>query len=98
MKISLLALAFAATASTAGPSATQFNAAMAEACPDQRAATRNVTCARTEEGSIQFTCRYELQGADGSWGRHEAVLQQAEGAWVWIDGTTLCDGEDTGPN
>ena len=94
MKILLFALAFAATASAAGPTATQFNAAMAQACPDQRAETRNVTCDRAEEGSIQFTCRYELQGADGSWGRHEAVLQQAEGAWVWIDGATPCGDEE----
>jgi hypothetical protein len=94
MKILALALALAATASTAGPSAEQFNTAMAEACPDHRAATRNVSCARAEEGSIQFSCRYELQGADGRWGRHEAVLQQAEGAWVWIEGATLCGDEE----
>ena len=93
MKIFILALAAAAAASNAGPTAAQFNAAMAAACPDHRPATRNVTCARAEEGSIQFACRYELQGADGSWAQHEALLQQAEGEWVWIDGPTRCDGE-----
>jgi len=94
MKILLFALVFAATSATAGPSAAQFDAAMAEACPDHRPATRNVTCARAEAASIQFTCRYELQSADGGWARHEAVLQQAEGSWVWIDGATPCGDEE----
>jgi len=94
----LIALAAVAAASSGGPTAAQFNAALAAACPDQRAATRNISCRRAEEGSIQFSCSYEMQGADGGWGRHEAVLQQAEGEWVWIDGPTRCDGEDTGLN
>ena len=97
MKLLILLAAVAAT-STTGPSTAQFNAAMAAACPDHRPSTRNVACRRTDEASIQFTCAYELQGADGAWARHEAVLQQAEGEWVWIDGPTRCDGEDTGPN
>lgn len=94
MKSMLLMVALAATASAGGPSVSQFNGALAAACPDHRAATRNVSCARSEEGSIQFTCRYQMQGADGGWASHEAILQQAEGEWVWIDGPTLCDGED----
>ena len=98
MKLLILAAALAAAASTGGPTAAQFNAALAAACPDHRAATRNIHCARTDEASVQFTCHYEMQGADGSWGRHEAVLQQAEGEWVWIDGPTRCDDEDVGPN
>jgi hypothetical protein len=98
MKLLILAAAAAAAVSTGGPTAAQFSAAMSAACPDHRAATRNVSCRRAEEGSIQFSCSYEMQGADGSWARHEALLQQAEGAWVWIDGPTRCDGEDVGPN
>jgi hypothetical protein len=97
MKFLVLAAALAAAASN-GPTAAQFNAALAAACPDHRAATRNIACRRTDEGSIQFTCSYEMQGADGAWASHEAVLQQAEGEWVWIDGPTRCDGEDVGPN
>ena len=50
--------------------------------------------ARAEEASVQFSCAYELQAADGSWARHTAILQEAEGEWVWIDGPTLCDGEE----
>ena len=83
-----------AGASSGGPSVAQFEAALAAACPDHRAVTRNVSCARTDEASIQFTCRYQLQGADGGWAEQSAILQQAEGEWVWIDGPTLCDGED----
>jgi len=98
MKILTLVIAAAATASTTGPTAAQFNAALHAACPDHRAATRNVSCRRAEAASIQFNCRYELRGADGRWAAKQAVLQQAEGEWVWIDGPTLCDGEDTGPN
>jgi hypothetical protein len=94
----LIALAAVAAASSGGPTAAQFEAALAAACPDVRAATRNISCRRAEEGSIQFSCSYEMQGDDGRWGRHEAVLQQAEGEWVWIDGPTRCDGEDTGLN
>ena len=97
MKIVALALALSA-ATTAGPTTAQFNAALAAACPDHRPATRNVSCARTEEDSIQFSCRYQLQGAGGRWADHTAILQQAEGEWVWIEGATLCDSEDVGPN
>ena len=93
MKILLVALMLAA-GSSAGPSAAQFNAALAAACPDHRPVTRNVACARAEEESVQFSCTYELQGADGAWAEHSAIVQQAEGEWVWIDGATLCDGED----
>ena len=53
-----------------------------------------LNCRRAEDGSVQFTCRYEMQGADGRWASHEATLQQAEGQWVWIDGATRCDGQD----
>ena len=89
-------VAFAQT--TTAPTAAQFNRALAEACPTPRAQTRNISCARAEEGSVQFTCRYEMMGANGQWASHQATLQQAEGQWVWIDGPTRCDGEDTGPN
>jgi len=98
MKFLVLAAAAAATASSGGPTAAQFNAALNAACPDHHAATRNISCNRAEAGSIQFRCSYEMQGADRAWGRHDAVLQQAEGEWVWIDGPTLCDDEDVGPN
>ena len=101
MRYSVLALALAsgaALAQTAAPTAAQFNRAMAEACPAPRAATRNISCRRSDEASVQFTCRYELQGANGAWASHEAILQQAEGQWVWIDGPTRCDDEDVGPN
>ncbi|WP_114951874.1 hypothetical protein [Sphingosinicella terrae] len=94
MKTLLLALAAAAGAADSAPTTAQFNAALAAACPDHRAATRNVSCARAEAGSIQFSCRYEMQGADGQWAQHQAVLQQAEGEWVWIDGPTRCDDEE----
>ena len=94
MKLLILAAAVAAAASNAGPTAAQFQAALAAACPAPRAATRNVHCARTDEASTQFTCHYEMQGADGAWASHEAVLQQAEGQWVWIDGPTRCDDQD----
>lgn len=91
----LTLVVLAAAASTGAPTVAQFNAALAAACPDQRVQTRAVACARAEEGSVQFACRYELRGADGSWAAHEAILQQAEGEWVWIDGPTPCD--DLGP-
>ena len=94
----LILAAVAAATSTTGPTAAQFQAALAAACPSPRAATRNVHCARTDEASVQFTCHYEMQGADGAWAPHEAVLQEAEGEWVWIDGPTRCDDEDVGPN
>ena len=93
MKFILALVAMAAT-SAGGPNASQFNAAMAAACPDHRPATRNLACERAEEGSIQFRCRYELRGSDGRWTSHTAILQQAEGEWVWIDGPTLCAAED----
>jgi len=89
----LFALAMLAALQSGGPTAAQFEAALAAACPEQRAQTRNVACARAEQGSIQFECRYELRAADGSWARHAAILQQAEGEWVWIDGPTPCEGE-----
>ena len=90
MKTLFAALALAGAASSGGPSAAQFNAALAAACPEPRAATRNIACTRAEEGSIQFSCTYEMQ-AGGAWTEHTAILQQAEGEWVWIDGPTLCD-------
>ena len=93
MKMLVLALAVAA-AQDGGPSVAQFDAALAAACPDHRATTRNVSCARAEQGSIQFSCRYELQGADGRWAAHQAILQLAEGDWVWIDGPTPCGDEE----
>ena len=95
---SLALLLMLAGASSGGPTVAQFEAALAAACPDHRAVTRNVSCARTEEASIQFTCRYELQGADGGWAEQDAILQQAEGEWVWIDGPTLCDEEEPALN
>jgi hypothetical protein len=98
MKTLVLAAAAAAAVSSGGPTAAQFNAALAAACPDHRASTRNVHCARDGAGSIQFRCSYEMQGAGGAWALHDATLQQAEGEWVWIDGPTLCDDEDVGPN
>ena len=101
MKYSILALALAsgaALAQTTAPTAAQFNRALAEQCPAPRAATRAISCRRAEEGSVQFSCSYEMQGANGAWGRHTAILQQAEGQWVWIDGPTRCDSEDVGPN
>ena len=100
-QIILLSALFAGAAfaqTTAAPTAAQFQRAMAEACPTPRATVRNVHCARAEDGSVQFSCTYEMQGANGRWASHTATLQQAEGQWVWIDGSTRCDGEDTGPN
>ncbi|HWT11768.1 MAG TPA: hypothetical protein VN231_03365 [Allosphingosinicella sp.] len=85
-------------ATTAAPTAAQFRAALAAACPEPRAATRNISCARAEETSIQFSCSYEMQRADGSWAEHSAIVQQAEGEWVWIDGPTLCDEEEPSLN
>jgi hypothetical protein len=90
LAFTVAALALAA-AGTQAPTAAQFEAALAAACPDRPAETRNVSCARADEASVQFACDYEMQGADGSWARHSAILQQAEGEWVWIDGPTLCD-------
>ena len=95
MKIIALTLALAAVAQTgAGPTAAQFNAALAAACPTPRAQTRNISCTRAEEGSIQFSCRYEMQGANGRWAQHTATLQIAEGQWVWIDGPTRCSDDE----
>ena len=98
MKWLISLAAVAATAANGGPSIAQFNAALHAACPEHRAATRNVRCARPDAASIQFTCRYEMQGADGRWAQHEAVLQQAEGEWVWIEGPTRCDDVDASLN
>ena len=90
--VALAPLAFLLTAAaTAAPTAAQFNAALAAACPEPRAATRNIECARSDEASVQFSCTYEMQGPGGAWTEHNAILQQAEGEWVWIDGPTLCD-------
>ena len=94
--LALALLAFALQGG--GPTAAQFNRALADACPDHRPVTRNVACERSEPGSIQFSCRYELQGADGAWARKTAILQQAEGEWVWIEGETRCDAEDASLN
>ena len=99
--IILLSALFTGTAlaqTTTAPTAAQFQRAMAEGCPSPRAQTRNISCRRAEDGSVQFTCSYEMLGANGRWASHSATLQQAEGQWVWIDGPTRCDGEDTGPN
>jgi uncharacterized protein YchJ len=87
-----------AAATTAAPTAAQFNAALAAACPEPRAATRNINCTRPDEASIQFSCSFEMRAADGAWGEHTALLQQAEGEWVWIDGPTLCDEEEPSLN
>ena len=81
-------------ATTAAPTAAQFNAALAAACPEPRASTRNIRCTRAEEASVQFSCAFEMRATGGAWAQHTAILQQAEGEWVWIDGPTLCDGED----
>ncbi len=93
MKIFAFAVALAATGQAA-PTTAQFSAAMAAACPAPRAFTRNISCARTEPDSIQYSCRYELQGADGRWAASVAILQQAEGDWVWIDGPTRCSDDE----
>lgn len=96
-KYSVLALALASTAAfaqTAAPTAAQFQAALADACPQPRQATRDIACAVEDEGSVQYSCAYEAQGADGRWARHTAILQRAEGQWVWIDGPTRCDDEN----
>ena len=86
----IAAAAFAATATSAAPTAAQFNAAMAAACPQPRAVTRNVACTRPDAASVQYSCRYQMRGADGRWASHNAILQLAEGEWVWIDGPTRC--------
>jgi hypothetical protein len=93
MKTLLIALA-AATTLQAAPTNAQFNAALAASCPDQRTPTRNIHCARAEDGSIQFSCHYQMQGADGRWSDATAILQLAEGEWVWIDGPTRCASEE----
>ncbi len=97
-KYSVLALALvssAAFAQATAPTAAQFQAALADACPQPRQATRNIACAIEDQGSVQYSCRYEAQGADGRWTQKTAILQRAEGQWVWIDGPTRCD--DTNP-
>ena len=96
MKSTLLAplALFATAATTAAPTAAQFNAALAAACPEPRAATRNISCTRAEEASVQFSCSFEMRAPGGAWAEHSAILQQAEGEWVWIDGPTLCDEQD----
>ncbi|MGQ0589675.1 MAG: hypothetical protein ACT4N8_09120 [Sphingosinicella sp.] len=88
-----LILALVALQTAGAPTAAQFNRALADACPTPRSETRNISCARAEEGSIQFSCAYEMRGANGAWAHHTAILQQAEGQWVWIDGPTRCDSE-----
>ena len=97
MKILAVAMMLAA-ASSGGPTLAQFNAALAAACPEPRAATRNIECSRAEEASIQFSCSFEMQAPGGAWAQHIAILQQAEGEWVWIDGPTLCDEEEPALN
>jgi uncharacterized protein YchJ len=97
-RYSLLTFALVSTAAfaqAAPPTAAQFQAALADACPQPRQATRNIACAIEDAGSVQYSCRYEAQGADGRWTQHTAILQRAEGQWVWIDGPTRCD--DTNP-
>ncbi|HEX8640127.1 MAG TPA: hypothetical protein VF704_03115 [Allosphingosinicella sp.] len=85
-------------ATTAAPTAAQFNAALAAACPEPHAATRNVRCSRPDEASVQYSCSFEMRAAGGAWAQHTAILQQAEGEWVWIDGPTLCDEEEPALN
>ena len=98
-KLALAPLALLLTAAAASaPTAAQFNAALAAACPEPRAATRNIACTRAEEASVQFRCRSEMQAPGGAWAQHTAILQQAEGEWVWIDGPTLCDEEEPALN
>jgi hypothetical protein len=96
-KFSVLALTLmsgAAFAQGAGPTAAQFQAALADACPAPRQATRAISCAVEDEGSVQYRCTYEAQGANGAWASQTAILQRAEGQWVWIDGPTRCDDEN----
>jgi hypothetical protein len=96
-KYPVLALALmssAAFAQTGGPSAAQFQAALADACPEPRVQTRNIQCTVEDAGSVQYRCSYEAQGANGAWARASAILQRAEGQWVWIDGPTRCDEEN----
>ena len=95
-KIILLSALFGGVAlaqTTAAPTAAQFARAMADACPSPRVVARNLSCRRAEDGSVQFTCAFQMQGPNGQWASHSATLQQAEGQWVWIDGPTRCDGE-----
>ena len=94
MKTLLVMLAAVSTGTQAVPTVAQFNSAMAAACPQPRAVTRNVTCHRADAGSMQFTCTYQLQGANGRWASQTATLTLAEGEWVWIDGATRCGDED----
>jgi len=89
----MLVLALVALQTAGAPTAAQFSRALADACPAPRTETRNVSCTREGEGSIQFSCSYEMRGANGAWTRQTAILQQAEGQWVWIDGPTRCDSE-----
>jgi hypothetical protein len=90
----IVALAAFAAAQSGAPTVAQFRSALAAACPDRPAETRNISCARADEASVQFSCTYELKGAGGNWASHTAILQQAEGEWVWIDGETRCSGEE----
>ena len=95
-KYSVLALALMSSAAfaQAAPTAAQFQAALADACPEPRQQTRNVNCAVAEAGSVQYRCTFEAQGANGQWASQTAILQRAEGQWVWIDGPTRCDEEN----
>ena len=98
-KLALAPLALLlAAATTAAPTAGQFNAALAAACPEPRAATRNISCTRPDQASIQYSCSFEMRAPGGAWTQHNAILQQAEGEWVWIDGPTLCDEEEPALN
>jgi hypothetical protein len=96
-KFTVLALALvssAAVAQATGPTAAQFQAALSDACPAPRQATRNIRCTVEDEGSVQYRCSYEAQSANQSWAAQTAILQRAEGQWVWIDGPTRCDDEN----
>jgi hypothetical protein len=96
-RYSILTLALVSTAAfaqTASPTAAQFQQALAEACPAPRQQTRNIRCTVEDQGSIQYRCTYEAQGADQRWAPQTAILQRAEGQWVWIDGPTRCDDEN----
>ena len=96
-RYSVLALVLAsgtAFAQGAAPTAAQFQQALADACPAPRQQTRNVRCTVEDEGSVQYSCRYEAQGANGRWAEQTAIIQRAEGQWVWIDGPTRCDDEN----
>jgi len=94
MKTLAIALAYLAAAEGGAPTTAQFQQALADACPTPRQPTRNIRCAVEDQGSVQYRCTFEAQGANGAWAGATAILQRAEGQWVWIDGPTRCDDEN----